>query len=366
MGLIKTFFKILICIILILVIIVAGFLAYLTFTEFFPNTEEVLTVIQRGETAPGEVNRPKAGYAFNIMTWNIGYGDRGDNADNFSDGGYSVRASSEERVNSNIANIISQIKYQHPNIVLLQEVDSGSHRSYQLDEAMRIVVNMPEKSYTYARNFDVPFIPYPIPPLGEVESGILTLSDYTIESATRIQIPISGTWPARLLELKPCMSVHRIPVEGTEDRSLVIINLHLGAYPEGEDLNEQIKMLNTVMENEDGAGNYVIAGGDFNQVFSSVDTSDYPALEGSLRYSQIDESYFSDSWQFLMDNSVPTCRSLDRPYAGANHDPDKFQYYMLDGYILSSNIKVLKCETKDMGFTYSDHNPVFLRVKLLP
>ena len=63
-----------------------------------------------------------------------------------------------------------------------------------------------------------------------------------------------------------------------------------------------------------------------------------------------------------MDPRVPTCRSLDRPYAGA--DPDDFQYYVIDGFIVSGNVSVERLETLDQGFVSSDHNPVLLQVTL--
>lgn len=63
-----------------------------------------------------------------------------------------------------------------------------------------------------------------------------------------------------------------------------------------------------------------------------------------------------------MDQQVPTCRSLDQPYAGA--DPDTFQYYMIDGFIISDNLSVQTLETQDYGFTASDHNPVLLELTL--
>ena len=67
-------------------------------------------------------------------------------------------------------------------------------------------------------------------------------------------------------------------------------------------------------------------------------------------------------WLCLMDSSTPTCRSLDQPYEGADHS--SFQYYVVDGYILSPNIEVRSCETQDLGFVYTDHNPVLLECVL--
>ena len=67
-------------------------------------------------------------------------------------------------------------------------------------------------------------------------------------------------------------------------------------------------------------------------------------------------------WQFMMDNSVPTCRSLDQPLEGA--DRDNFLYYLIDGFIVSGNIEVESCETQDFGFVSTDHNPVLMKVTL--
>ena len=65
----------------------------------------------------------------------------------------------------------------------------------------------------------------------------------------------------------------------------------------------------------------------------------------------------------LMDGRAPTCRSLDRPLAGA--DRENFQYYLIDGFIVSDNLRVEEMETVSLDFTSTDHNPVRLTVTLL-
>ena len=57
------------------------------------------------------------------------------------------------------------------------------------------------------------------------------------------------------------------------DKELVIVNVHLEAYDSGEGKEAQTKMLAELLKKEQEAGNYVIAGGDFNQAFSNVDIS---------------------------------------------------------------------------------------------
>jgi endonuclease/exonuclease/phosphatase family metal-dependent hydrolase len=126
-------------------------------------------------------------------------------------------------------------------------------------------------------------------------------------------------------------------------------------------------VLKELMREELNKGNYVIAGGDFNQVFSNIDTSGYPVLENNWEAGVIDVAEFGDDFQFVTDVSNPTCRSLVEVYADAqDKSPEAFQYYVIDGFIVSSNVKVQSLRTHNTVFQYSDHNPVSMDVILLP
>jgi endonuclease/exonuclease/phosphatase family metal-dependent hydrolase len=152
-----------------------------------------------------------------------------------------------------------------------------------------------------------------------------------------------------------------MPVNGS-DKELVVVNLHLEAYDSGEGKIAQTKQLADFLAQEAEKGNYVIAGGDFNQIFSSEDYNAFEVKEGLWAPGVIDVSEIKGDWQFLMDEKVPSCRSLDRALEGA--DKDDFQYYLIDGFIVSGNIDVEKYETQDLGFKNSDHNPVVMEIKL--
>ena len=73
--------------------------------------------------------------------------------------------------------------------------------------------------------------------------------------------------------------INRIPIAGT-NHELVLVNLHLEAYDDGEGKKAQTQMLQTILQKESDAGNYVIAGGDFNQTFSNTDISAFPVFAG--------------------------------------------------------------------------------------
>ena len=347
--------NVLIVLLLFVVLLAGGLLALLSITEYKPEDVETVAVQGTGDRAL------KAGEQVSIMTWNIGYGALGDNADFFMDGGSGVNTADLARLQENLHGIQSEIWEMAPDILLLQEVDQYSSRSLGVDEMDWFRQGMEEYVTAFANNFKVVFLPYPIPPIGKVDSGIGTFSEFSINTAERIQLPVPFSWPMRMANLKRCLLVTRIPVEGS-DRELVVVNLHLEAYDDGEGKVEQTKMLAQVLAAEAEKGNYVIAGGDFNQIFSTMDQEAYPAQEGKWQPGVIDVAQIEGGWQFLMDASVPTCRSLDQPYEGA--DKAGFQYYLIDGFIVSGNVSVEHLETLDLDFEYTDHNPVFLSFTL--
>ena len=77
---------------------------------------------------------------------------------------------------------------------------------------------------------------------------------------------------------------------------------------------------------------------------------------------EINAETFGSDFTLLMDNSFPTCRSLDRAYAGA--DKEGFQFYLIDGFIVSANVRAESVETLDYNFTCTDHNPVRMNFTL--
>ena len=141
------------------------------------------------------------------------------------------------------------------------------------------------------------------------------------------------------------------------------MNLHLEAYDDGEGKAAQTKVLTEFLREQYEAGNYVIAGGDFNQTFpGALDV--YPMKDPTLwTPGMLDDSNLpGEGWQFAFDTSTPSCRLLNMPYDPSNPDT---QYYVIDGFIVSPNVQVDSVETVDDGFEFSDHNPVMLHVTLL-
>ena len=338
----------------VIVLLVVWLFAWLTAAEYRPEAVEEIPV-------EGSASRTLVpGDRLTVMTWNIGYGALGDNADFFMDGGTGVITADEARVEENVNAVLEEIVTYTPDVVFLQECDTDSARSHHMDEAAFLAGALPGYQSTFAYNYRVLFVPYPVPPIGRVNGGIMTLSGCPVSSSKRVQLPCPFSWPLRLGNLKRCLLVDRVPLEGS-DKELVLVNLHLEAYDSGEGKIAQTAALRDLLAAEAEAGNYVIAGGDFNQIFSSI-RNPYPSREGMWLPGEIDESVFPAGWQFLMDPAAPSCRSLDRPLLGA--DPLDFQYYLIDGFIVSEGLELVYFGTHNLGFVNSDHNPVFLTVQL--
>ena len=334
-------------------------LLYLTATEYRPDDTESLNVESRYDGINPGIEQ---GVSNTLVIWNIGYGGLGDNADFFMDYGKMVYTADLPRVQTNMNGIMDILSDIDADIIMLQEVDTDSSRSYHIDETAMISELYSDYDRTFAFNYKVDFVPYPVPPIGKVGSGIMTLSRYKIASAERIQLPCPFKWPVRIANLKRCLSINRIPVEGS-DKELVMINLHLEAYDDGEGKEAQTRMLADIIDRELKAGNYVIAAGDFNQTFSGTNTYNYPEYPDRWHPGKIDESSFGSSLTFCQDTHYPSGRSIDQPYATAS-DKEHFQFYVIDGFIVSPGIEVISYGVVNTDFEYSDHNPVVMEFKL--
>jgi len=354
MKVLKTILKVILAIVILLLVFAAAVITWLTIVEYRPEATETVEV----QSLSGEAEVLSAGDSVKLVSWNIGFGALGDNADFFMDGGKMVFPSDEARVKENLDAFAREIKLQDPDIVMLQEIDIDSDRSYNIDQTGYFDdLGFNNKSFAY--NFKVAFAPFPIPPMGKIDSGIATYSDYPVSSATRVSLPCPFSWPVRISNLKRCILVTRIPVEGGKE--LVILNFHLEAYDDGEGKIAQAQMLMDFLKEENEKGNYVIAGGDFNQTFSTIDNH-FPVLPEQWQPGIMDVDAYTDDWQFLMSPDVASCRSIYAPLAG--NDPASLQYYIIDGFIISSNVRVDSYEIKDLGFANSDHNPLILNITL--
>ncbi len=312
-----------------------------------------------------------AGEEYTALSYNIGFGaydtdfsffmDEGIMQDGTVVQGEHARAVSKQVVESNLNGAIGQITRSEPDIVLLQEVDTAAHRSFHINQDIEITNALPAYGSVFASNFHSAYLPYPFTqPHGAVQSGILTMTRFEIDSAVRRSFPVDESFPAKFFDLDRCFTVQRLPVE--EGGELVLINLHLSAYDEGGRIRAaQLDTLCEVLEEERKKGNWVIAGGDFNHALCGTLNSFAATQQQPEWIFPFDDSVLPDGFSVVCPtnkDTVPTVRGADIPY-----QPGVSYTSIVDGFIVSDSVKAAATNI-DAAFEFSDHNPVELRFKL--
>ncbi len=346
--------KIAIIILLTFIILFLILLGFLTATEFKPEKDSHLFIqtFYEGSVPSSDDGKIK------ILSWNIGYCGLDKSADFFMDGGKNVNPKSREKIEENMNAINNFILKEYADINLLQEVDKKASRTKKIDEYEFFIQNSKNPNSAYTANFLCKFVPYPFPPIGQIDAGLATYTKFPIKEAERHSLPCPFKYPVRIANMKRCLLETRFRLENGKD--LVVFNLHLEAYDDGEGKIAQTKKLIEVLETEYSKGNYVIAGGDFNQAMYGT-MEKYPVQNADLWAPSIMENdILPDGWKFYFDDKTPTCRLLNKPYT----DKKTHQFYVIDGFIVSPNVEVESVETIDLNFENSDHNPVVIEISI--
>lgn len=300
--------------------------------------------------------------------WNIGYCGLGAEADFFYHGsgfwmaGDDMVYPPEDLSNKYLEGVKDFIRSQTRDFYLLQEVDFASKRSYYNDQFDELKKQLPSFSASKATNFNVQRVPAPaLQPwnaYGKCYSGLATYSKFQPTEIKRYQLPGEFNWPNKPFMLDRCLQVSRYPFRGKE---LVVVNVHNTAYErDGAQKMQQLDFLKDLILPEYEKGNYVIAGGDWNQCPPGISRDHFKKINLSgLKNTTIPDDLFPEGWHWAFDRNVPTNRSNRDPYIKG----ETFTA-LIDFYLLSPNIEVLEVKGVDMQFAYSDHQPVELTIKL--
>lgn len=330
------------------------FLVYSTVTYYNPAQKLILTENTKPDTIPSNST-------LSVVSWNIGYAGLGDNMDFFYDRGEKVR-DTHERTIINLDSINNFLKKNSSNpFVLVQEVDIHSKRSYFINE-MNILTDQSGYFSSLAPNYVVNFVPVPpISPMGQVYSGIMSLSKYLPKTSIRYGYPGKFSWPNRLFNLRRCMLVNRYPTNNGKE--LVLINTHMSAFDDGSLKKQEMQYLKEFVLDEYSKGNYILVGGDWNQSppnFSLTTFGENYKVD-FFTLSNINADFLPNDWRWVYDPKSPTNRYLNESFT-----PGKTFRSIIDIFLVSPNIAVLQSQTFDLKFRNSDHNPISMSFKLLP
>lgn len=362
MRVLKIVGKTIAVLIVIAVIVIGGYVGYVAF-QYYRIEDNLALEISGGVN---EDDKVKTGQTYTVTTYNLGFGAYSQDFSFFMDSGtmkdgtavtgqHSV-AKDKETVLTNVNGALAAIADVNPDFALFQEVDEDGDRSHHVNMVQAVKDKFYTDGVVYAENFHSAYLFYPITePHGKNNAGIVTVTSKFATSAVRRSFPVDNGFINKFFDLDRCFSVTYLPVEGS-DKYLCLVNVHLSAYDEGGVIRQQqLKMLNEALTKEVQAGNYVVAGGDFNHdIAESSNLFPTEMNKPEWVYSLTDDD-LAEGLRFVAATNAPTCRSTDIPYAkGVNYT------VVIDGFIVSDNVREISVSNIDLDFMYSDHNPAMM------
>jgi endonuclease/exonuclease/phosphatase family metal-dependent hydrolase len=350
MKTLRKILRIILYLILLLAFGLAGIIVYALISDYKP---EAKTEVFNSDTPEMLTDTSQ----ISILTWNIGYCGLDKEMDFFYDGGTKVFTPLEKC----IENLDAVKKFIDNNdsidFILIQEIDKRSKRSYKINQFDTLGKLLDNHNPFFGKNYDVFFVPVPpASPMGKVLSGIATFSRFRPSSSVRFSFPGEYGFPKQLFMLDRCFLVNRYPIENGKE--LLIINTHNEAFDPGEIRKTQMTYLKEFLLAEFEKGNYIIAGGDWNQTPPDF-KPEFGINKVNTEQMMMNSDYLPPEWKWIYDRRVPTNRSVIAAY-----DPSSTTTTVIDLFLISPNIESISAECINLDFENSDHNPVRIKVRL--
>lgn len=348
----KLLFRLISIIVLLVFLFLLTLLGYFSFSLYKPSETEQVHI----RNPQQQLLIPNQNYT--LTTLNIGHGSSSSNNHADSSTPLFTHAITFAQVEANIKAITNQLAALNSDFYTLQDVDQKAKRSHFINQNERISAKFNTHSAAFTYIFSSDYIPLPLDqPVGQLESGLLTLSKYATSAVQRIALPIiEGGIAKTLMQQQYAILETKIPVRG--DRELVIANLQLAHFNPAERLSErQLAFIEAYIQSylEDDA--YLILSGDWSQLLTSPTfklVEDWP-----LQLAKLPASFYPKGMSWAIDRDKPTTRSMVAPYQqGITF------VYISDGFLVSNNVEIVSTKTTDMQFMYSSHQPVTLTFRL--
>lgn len=339
------------------VLYVGGMLLYGIATKYKPAAQEDINVISAKGGKPADAITDST---LSFLIWNVGYGGLGKEVDYFYDNGKMVTSPLEhvKKNNAGIEKFLAGVK--DVDFIMLQEVDRNSKRSWKTDQAENFANVLTDHNYAFTPNYDVKYLPFPFTdPIGKVYGGLQTFAKYTPTESKRIALPGITDFPRKIFYLERCLLLQRFKLANGKD--LIVINAHYEAYDEGGTIKKQQRELTRkILEDEYAKGNYVVLGGDWNIAPPgfNVHKWEHEKIDDPL-YLMNNDSVYIQGGSYAFDSATATNRKNATSYT----EGTTFKT-VIDYFYLTPNLEMVEVKGTDMGFDFSDHQPVQLRVRL--
>ncbi|MDD5571614.1 MAG: endonuclease/exonuclease/phosphatase family protein [Bacteroidales bacterium] len=333
--------------IMVLLLIIASFFFYLFLkNEYKPRLLESLKF--EGNAITG-IEKD----TFSVLTWNIGYCGLGAESDFFYEGGKDA-IPEEKFYKKNVESIVNFFSnLDSVDFILLQEIDRNAKRSYYLDQLELLSKILNYYGHSFAVNYNAFFVPEPfLEPYGKVQSGIAIFSKYKPFISAKYYYGKEEEWPKSWFFPDRCFMIMRFKLPNS-CRDLVLVNTHNSYFEDVFKRKEKLDKLKKFILPEYKKGNYVIVGGDWNYV-----PNDYNSKNNYIKVS-LPKVFPDEGWNIVYDKKLPTNRCVNKPYIRGVSKTST-----VDFFLISPNIESIYVKCLDLNFQNSDHQPVFIKIKV--
>jgi len=348
---------------LVLVILLA-LVGFLWLGNYHPAAFETAPV-----TCEASVPQLGAGQTIKILTWNV-QTMSGKNYVFWSDlpgnDGPDEKPSPED-ITATFDELVRVVREESPDILLIQEIDTGAERTYYEDQLARLGAMLPEyPCVTSAFDWKSAYVPHPRIH-GSVGWKVAIFSKYQISSAERIQLSFAKS---NLIEdqfkIKPAILKASLPL--STGGEFVALTLHLDLYVPGSNAKDlQLAEIDQVLRALDANNTPWLLGGDFNLLPpDEVAYTRLPAAQQKYYNPQSEIKFLTDRYPV-----IPTLNEtsgsayaqwLTRwPNAPSIPGPDR----TLDYFFVSKGLTIGEHFVRLQDTLHiSDHLPVILQAQL--
>lgn len=302
----------------------------------------------------GTAAQRAAGDSLQVVTWNVGYGSLGAGADFVADGGSSIRALDRRSIVTAVDAVGETLAHLDADLVLLQEMAGASFVTRGVDVTAGVL--QPLSGYRIASWED--FATTLLPPPLKISHGMMTLERIAAPECTAHPLPQEPGFRLGMLKKHYGALVTRIPL--ADGREWTIMNIHLSAFDDGGAVRaRQVAAVLKLALAEYRRGAHVVVGGDWNMRLTATSFPHDTETKYLSWIHDFPRETVPEGWTFGLDPSVPSVRTLHRPYeAGVNY------VTIVDGFLVSPNVAIERVETADLGFRHTDHHPVLASLRM--
>ncbi|MCD1654034.1 endonuclease/exonuclease/phosphatase family protein [Treponema zuelzerae] len=334
---------------------------------FYLSTYHPRDIEEQKIVSTGEEPVLKQGQKIKILCWNVQF-MAGKNYvfffDEWDGSGPDERPSKQDIAVTfgEAARIIAE---ENPDIVLLQELDSGAKRTDGDDQLERLMKLLPKEysARTAAWYWKASFVPHP-KIMGSVGMKLAVISKYRMTRSVRRQLPLMPNNPVmRNLQFKRAVLEAVFPVEGGAPFSA--FSVHMDAFAQGTDtMQRQAEKVSSMLaEKEETGGSWVI-GGDFNllppgEAYSRLPENEKPYFQTESEIKRLYEEFAGFPPLEAVDGQEAERCFTHWPNYGSK--PDR----TLDYYFTGKNITVSDYRVRSRGtLAISDHLPIIIECSL--